>query len=183
MGRHPISRGARSARLGACDSSARPAAGRDLGVAPSTIYRPIAALEEAAGFACLDRGKGITAAGRELAELARSTGSRERHAIEGARFAVRSGSRQSTASRLSSSLRSPSSPSRRLLVELVASGAGLGLLPVKLAAGLSELVELSSYRPSCADLARPAWLFMHPEVRRDARVAAVTKVLVEHLKA
>jgi DNA-binding transcriptional LysR family regulator len=50
------------------------AAGRELGVAPSTIYRRIAALEEAVGFACVVRGAGPTPAGRELAELARSTG-------------------------------------------------------------------------------------------------------------
>lgn len=50
------------------------AAGRDLGVAASTVYRRIAALEQAVGFVCLERTRGITAAGRELAALARSTG-------------------------------------------------------------------------------------------------------------
>jgi DNA-binding transcriptional LysR family regulator len=50
------------------------AAGRDLGVAPSTIYRRIAALEQSVGFPCLGRGRGITPSGRELAELARTTG-------------------------------------------------------------------------------------------------------------
>jgi DNA-binding transcriptional LysR family regulator len=50
------------------------AAGREVGVAASTIYRRMAALEQAVGFACFVRGAGPTPAGRELAELARSTG-------------------------------------------------------------------------------------------------------------
>jgi DNA-binding transcriptional LysR family regulator len=49
------------------------AAGRSLDVAPSTVYRRIAALEQAVGFSCLARTRGITSAGRELAALARST--------------------------------------------------------------------------------------------------------------
>jgi len=49
------------------------AAGRELDVAPSTVYRRIAALEKAVGFTCFLRGKGVTQAGRELARLARST--------------------------------------------------------------------------------------------------------------
>jgi DNA-binding transcriptional LysR family regulator len=50
------------------------AASRELGVAPSTIYRRVAALEEAAGVVCYSqREGGVTRVGRELAELARRT--------------------------------------------------------------------------------------------------------------
>jgi DNA-binding transcriptional LysR family regulator len=259
------------------------AAGRELGVAPSTIYRRIAALETAAGFACLDRGKGITPAGRELAELARSTGSalegiarkararREEvrgtvtlttidgfapllvaplaelakscphlrvhvHIAESGGLSLRKrqaevgitvlsdppsslvgrklfpvrwgvyGSRTVAASPDAARWVTLAKPhdttwlgrwealhvpadrvavathSRRLLVDLVASGAGLGLLPARLADDVPELVEIPSYRPIVAELTRPAWLLMHAEARRDARVVAVTKALVEHMK-
>ncbi|MBL4687628.1 MAG: LysR family transcriptional regulator [Nannocystaceae bacterium] len=56
------------ARLG----SAR-LAGRELGVATSTVYRRIAALEEALGAPCLKRGDGVTEIAHRLAELARRT--------------------------------------------------------------------------------------------------------------
>lgn len=46
------------------------AAGRELGVAPSTVYRRIAALEAALGVLCLARGGGVTDVGRELAKTA-----------------------------------------------------------------------------------------------------------------
>jgi len=50
------------------------AASRELGVAPSTIYRRIAALETAVGAVCYSqREGGVTRLGRSLAELARST--------------------------------------------------------------------------------------------------------------
>ena len=50
------------------------AASRELGVAPSTLYRRIAALEEASGVVCYSqREGGVTRVGRELAELARKT--------------------------------------------------------------------------------------------------------------
>lgn len=54
------------ARLG---SAAR--AARELGVASSTVYRKISALERALGVTCLSRGGGVTAAGLELATIAR----------------------------------------------------------------------------------------------------------------
>ncbi|MBL8741778.1 MAG: hypothetical protein JNK04_11810, partial [Myxococcales bacterium] len=73
-------------------------------------------------------------------------------------------------------------PSRRLLVDLVASGAGLGLLPVRLAAEVPGLVEVPMYAPLVGELTRSAWLFTNPDVRRDARVVAVSRVLLEHLK-
>lgn len=50
------------------------AASRELGVAPSTIYRRISALEQAVGVVCYSqREGGVTRVGRELAELARKT--------------------------------------------------------------------------------------------------------------
>jgi DNA-binding transcriptional LysR family regulator len=48
------------------------AAARELAVATSTVYRKIAALEKASGVVCLSRGGGVTPAGRELADAARS---------------------------------------------------------------------------------------------------------------
>jgi DNA-binding transcriptional LysR family regulator len=47
------------------------AAGRELGVATSTVYRKIGALEDALGLVCLSRGGGVTEVGRELADVAR----------------------------------------------------------------------------------------------------------------
>ncbi len=50
------------------------AASRELGVAPSTLYRRITALEEAIGVVCYSqREGGLTRVGHELAELARKT--------------------------------------------------------------------------------------------------------------
>lgn len=50
------------------------AASRELGVAPSTIYRRIAALEQAMGVVCYSqRDGGVTGVGRNLVELARKT--------------------------------------------------------------------------------------------------------------
>jgi len=63
------------------------AASRELGVAPSTIYRRITALEQAIGVVCYSqREGGVTRVGRELAELARKTkhslSSIRQHAVE-----------------------------------------------------------------------------------------------------
>lgn len=258
------------------------AAGRELGVAASTVYRRIAALEASVGFACLVRGKGITPAGRELAELARATDvslrgieqrAKERH--EDARGTVTLTTLDGFAPLLGPPLRELSADyphlrvdvhisdtglslrkhqadiglslvqtppgaligrklfsirfgvygvpaltaepdrarwvvlghplegswlgrwerehvppskiaaataSRRLLVDLVASGVGIGLLPAPLADPLSGLVELTSYRPLTAALERPAWLLFTPDLRGDARVATVVKVLARHLR-
>ena len=49
------------------------AAGRELGVAASTVYRRIAALEASLGLRCFVPGEGVTAVARELASLARET--------------------------------------------------------------------------------------------------------------
>ncbi|MGH1346518.1 MAG: LysR family transcriptional regulator [Nannocystales bacterium] len=50
------------------------AASRELGVAPSTLYRRITALEQAVGVVCYSqREGGVTRVGKELAELARKT--------------------------------------------------------------------------------------------------------------
>ena len=56
------------------------------------------------------------------------------------------------------------------------------LLPARLAVYHPDLVELKSYSELTAELTRPAWLLTHPDVRDDARVAIVMKVLAEHLR-
>lgn len=72
--------------------------------------------------------------------------------------------------------------SRRLFVDLVAAGAGIGLLPTRLAGEAPELVELKSFAPKVAELTRSIWLLTHPDVRHDARVKVVMKVLSSHLR-
>ncbi len=257
------------------------AAGRDLGVAPSTVYRRIAALELAVGFACLARTRGITAAGRELAALARSTSTtltditrraRDRreelkgtitlttidgfapllvapiaalaaaypllrvdvHISDGG-LSLRKGQAEIGLSLLADppatlvgrklfpvhfhvfahrSLASEperarwvvlgaplhtswlgrwerehvpreqiaaATASRRLLVDLIAAGVGIGLMPARLAVDRPELVEVRSFRTSTVALTRPAWLLTHPDLRRDARISVVMKMLAQHL--
>lgn len=258
------------------------AAGRELGVAPSTVYRRVSALEQAVGFACLVRGKGITPAGRELADLARSTGASLRgiaararvrreeargtvtlttidgfapllvkplgelsaanpmlkvhvhisdtgislrkgeaeiglslvqsprgelvgRRLFGIRFGVY-GTRDLAAAperarwvvlgaplegswlgrweqaHVPSERVAAATASRRLFVELVAAGVGIGLLPVPLAEGCPELVEIPSFRASTGGLERPAWLLFAPELRHDARVSTVVRVIAKHLR-
>jgi len=50
------------------------AAGRELGVAASTVYRRVASLETALDVRCLVRGEGVTPVAHRLAQLARQTG-------------------------------------------------------------------------------------------------------------
>lgn len=258
------------------------AAGRELAVAPSTVYRRIAALEGSVGFACVARGAGVTPAGRELVELARRTvssladiakrtqskreeavgivtlttldgfapllgaplaelsasyprlrvdirisdtgvGLKKGHAdialslaatprpdligvkLFPIRFGVYGSRRVADAAAearwvvLGSPLEhswlgdwerehvpseriAAASASRRLLVEMVQAGVGLGLLPAPLADGHPDLVELTQYRPICGKLTRTACLLYPADLRREARVAAVVKVLAKHLR-
>ncbi len=258
------------------------AAGRELDVAVSTIYRRVAALEQSVGFACLVRGRGITSAGSELASLARSTGTaltgiawRAREQREEVRGSVRLttidgfapllveplatlaatyphlrvdihitdtglslrkhqaevglslleeppamlvgrklfpihfavvGTRALAAEperarwiKLAPPLHTSwlgrwesenvppdrvalATASRRLFVDLVAAGAGIGLLPTRLLGPHPDLVELRSFAPSVAGLTRSAWLLTHPDVRHDAGVKAVMKVLGSQLR-
>ena len=264
-------------RLGSANAAAR-----ELGVAPSTIYRRIAALEAAVGFACLVRNQGITPAGRELAELARNTGAQltsiaqrakeERSDVRGtvtlttidgfaplltAPLAELSADyprlkvhihisdaglslRKNQAELGLALLRTPpetlvgrklfpirfgvyanralaldpqrarwvvlghplekswlarweqahvprekiaaATASRRLLVEMVAGGVGLGLLPAPLAENHPDLVELAAYKASTAELTRTAWLLFTPNLRQDVRIATMMKVLTQHLQ-
>lgn len=258
------------------------AAGRELGVAASTVYRRVAAVEAAVGFACLERGGGkLNAAGRELAELGRATGGaldriarrareqrdevrgkitlttidgfapllvaplaalakssprlhvevhisdaglslRKRQAEVGlslldsppetlvgrrlfpvrwgvfarrelladeanARWITLSGPLQRSwlgrweAAHAPADRVAIASPSRRLLVELVAAGVGIGLVPARLAEAYPELVEIARYRASTAPLTRQAWVLTHAETQKDARVAALVRVLAGHL--
>jgi DNA-binding transcriptional LysR family regulator len=257
------------------------AAGRELSVAPSTIYRRIASLEVSVGFTCLVRGKGVTPAGRELADLARSTTvslsgiarraklkQEQAHGVvslttidgfatllkaplselaashpqlrvevhisdtglslrkneaeiglallesppstlvgrrlfqvqfgvfgtapliaaaESARWITTGQPLQNSwlgeweAQNVPRTRVAVATASRRLHVDLVAAGAGLGLLPTALAAEHPQLVEVASYRPRTAVLARQAWVLFPPELRRDARITAVVKVLARYL--
>ncbi|MDC0667030.1 LysR family transcriptional regulator [Nannocystis radixulma] len=257
------------------------AAGRDLGVAPSTVYRRIAALEQAVGFVCLERSRGITAAGRELAALARTTSvtlagiarrARDRREevrgtitvttidgfgpllvapiaalaaafpllrvdvhISDAGLSLRKGQAEIGLGLLSDPpqtlvgrklfpvqfgvygtralaaepeharwlvLGTPlhnswlgqwerehvpqdrvafATPSRRLLVDLAVASVGLNLMPARLAAEHPELVEVKQFRATTAPLTRPAWILTHPDLRKDARVSVVMKMLARHL--
>jgi DNA-binding transcriptional LysR family regulator len=257
------------------------AAGRDLGVAPSTIYRRIAALEREVGFACLARTRGITPAGRELAALARTTtvtlaeiarrARAHRDALTGAitlttidgfapllvrplaalaatypqlRVDVHVSDQGLSLRRHEADLglallASPppaligrrvfavpfgvfgtravvaepararwvvlgpplhtswlgrwerahvprdrialATPSRRLLVDLISAGVGLGLMAARLALDRPELIEVRSYRAAAAPLAVSAWLLTHPERRKDARIALILRELARHL--
>jgi DNA-binding transcriptional LysR family regulator len=258
------------------------AAGRELGVAPSTVYRRVTTLEGSVGFSCLVRGKGITSAGRELAEFARSTGAtlagiarraKQQHeelrgtvtltTIDGfapllaapladlsatyphlrvdvhisdtglslrknqadiglslldtppatlvgrrlfairfgvygtrtlaadpeqARWVVLGHPLQKSWLGVWESSHAPrhkiaaATASRRLFVEMVAAGAGIGLLPAPLADSHPDLVEIRSFRPLTAGLQRPAWLLFAPELRDDARVSRVVRALARHLQ-
>ena len=56
-----------------------------------------------------------------------------------------------------------------------------GMIAFQLAVDRPELVELRSYRASTVALTRPAWLLTHPDLRRDARISVVMKMLAQHL--
>jgi DNA-binding transcriptional LysR family regulator len=256
-------------------------AGRELGVAPSTVYRRIAELEATVGFVCLTRGEGLTARGKELAAIGRETATalheverrakdakdavrgsvdlttidgfapllaeplgalarsapqlrvnvqisdlgvsiRKRHAEVGlsildrppgtlvgrrlfpVRFSVfahRSLQTQIATARwivVGRPLHTTwlaaweakhvpvdrvaiSTASRRLHDDLVADGAGLGLLPVRLAEAYPELVEVPGFRASTQPLTRWAWVLTHEAFRHDPRVTALMGALAGHL--
>lgn len=257
------------------------AAGRELGVAASTVYRQIALLERELGVRCLERGKGVTEVARELVAVAQSTDASLHQisqrakavradvrgtitlttidgfapllaaplaelAVECPRLRVdvhvsdgglslrrkqaelglallatppaslvgrklfpvrwgvyaRRGHDEGTATRRWVVLGAPlhtswlgkweaqhaprdrivaASASRRLLVDMVAGGVGVGLLPVPLAEGHPDLVELAHYRARTTSLTRTAWLLYSPDLRSDARIAAAARILGRHL--
>ncbi|MEO7096454.1 MAG: LysR family transcriptional regulator [Polyangiales bacterium] len=65
------------------------------------------------------------------------------------------------------------------VVELVAGGVGIGLLPRMIAARHPALVELSKYRESVAPLERVAWVRVHPEQRKTPRVMVLVEALTQ----
>jgi DNA-binding transcriptional LysR family regulator len=71
--------------------------------------------------------------------------------------------------------------SRQLLIEMVAAGVGVGLLPDPLVADRTDVVEVPGFRSKTALLTRNAWLLYVPELKNDARVRAVLPVLARHL--
>lgn len=256
-------------------------AGRELGVAPSTVYRRIAELEAAVGFTCLTRGEGLTPRGEELAAIGRETAGallaverrardardavrgsvslttidgfapllaeplgelarsapqlrvdvqisdlgasiRKRHAEVGlsildrppetlvgrrlfpVRFSVfahRSLQNRTATARwivvgrplhttwlaawenkhVPAERVAVSTASRRLHDDLIAQGAGIGLMPVRLAEAYPELVEVTSFRAATQPLTRWAWVLTHEGFRRDPRVTAVMGALATHL--
>lgn len=264
-------------RLGTVDAAAR-----EHGVAPSTIYRRIAAIEKSSGGLCLSRGGGITTFGVELAKIATSVDADVARALGRLRAAEEAVSgtvklttleafvplltqplvdlrrahpsltievdlsdRGSSIKRheadiaLSVIPRPPShlvgknlftirygvfglprvvelgarapwvvlappahtSPeaqwerkfvapdrvavttaSRRLFVELLASGVGIGLLPKPLAKRHAELVEISSWKAAVTELRRPAWLLTHPDIKNQARITVTMSLLAQSLK-
>ncbi len=116
-------------RLGSAAS-----AGRELGVATSTVYRRMSALEQALGMPCLARGEGVTDIARELAELARGTAGRlveiGRRA-HGQRLEVEGSVTISTVDGFASLLAGPmaalASACPRLKIDLHVSNTGLSL--------------------------------------------------------
>ncbi len=263
-------------RLGSVDAAAR-----EHGVAASTIYRRISAIEKSSGALCLSRGGGVTAFGVELAKIAVSVDADVARALGRLRAAEEAVSgrvkfttleafgplltrpladlrqahpelsievdlsdRGSSIKRheadiaLSIIPRPPShlvgrnlfsirfgvfglarvtelgarapwivlaspahtSPeaqwerkfvpegrvavataSRRLFVDLVVTGVGVGLLPKPLAKRHPELVEVASWKSHVTELRRPAWLLTHPDIRNQARISVTMNLLAQSL--
>lgn len=265
-------------RLGSVDAAAR-----EHGVAPSTIYRRIAALEKASGGVCLSRGGGLTPFALELAKVALSAdadvnralgrlraaeetvGGRVKltsieafaplltaplaelrrahpgltievdlsdrgsslkrheadlaisiiprppaHLVGRALFTIRYGvyglpelaDRGDDAPWIVLAAPAHTTPeaqwerahvpparvalataSRRLFIDLVVAGTGVGLLPRPLARRHPELVEVASWRPSLTELRRPAWLLTHPDLKGQARISVTMSALAAALKS
>ncbi|UUZ54141.1 LysR family transcriptional regulator [Massilia sp. H-1] len=64
------------------------------------------------------------------------------------------------------------------VAELITQGAAIGMLPVFLADGRSELMQLSDVIDECQT---ELWLLTHPDARHLRRVATVYSFLAEHL--
>ena len=76
-----------------------------------------------------------------------------------------------------------STASRRLFVDLLLNGVGVGLLPKPLTKHHPDLVEIASWKSSTAELRRPAWLLTHPDLKNQARISVTMSLLAESLKA
>ncbi|MBK8257981.1 MAG: LysR family transcriptional regulator [Polyangiaceae bacterium] len=68
-----------------------------------------------------------------------------------------------------------------LMMALVRSGAGVAILPRRLAALEPTFHEVVSYRPDMASLDRVAWILTHPDIQSSPPVRAVMDALVAAL--
>ena len=67
--------------------------------------------------------------------------------------------------------------SRLALFAVVRRGVGVALMPRRVAALYPELREVEALAGETSALTREAWLLVHPEVHRSARVKALTSAL------
>lgn len=74
------------------------------------------------------------------------------------------------------------SNSRAATTEMIRRGLGVGLMPRRLAALHTELVEDEAFRDSTEELTHPVWILYHPERRQSVRIQALVAVLVDHLQ-
>ena len=63
------------------------------------------------------------------------------------------------------------------LVDLCAAGAGLGLMPRRVAQLHETLVEIPEFASVTTKLERTAWLLAHPDQRKTPRVTALMDAL------
>lgn len=68
-------------------------------------------------------------------------------------------------------------------IALCREGAGAAVLPRKLAARMTDLVEIAAYAKTIAAIQRPTWLLTHPDVQDEPRIRAVMAALGEGLLA
>ena len=65
------------------------------------------------------------------------------------------------------------------LMEAILLGLGIGLIPLFLAEGRDDLIQISD---AIADCETQLWLLTHPESRHLTRIATVFRQLAEHIK-
>ena len=63
------------------------------------------------------------------------------------------------------------------MVELVAGGVGVGLMPRMIAARRPGLIEVEKYRALAGSLERMAWVLIHPDQKKNPRVTTLVTAL------